>query len=196
MTPAAEQWEARYKSGEMGWDRGMVSPALERWFEDGTLSPCRILVPGCGRGHEVPRLAALGFDVTAIDIAPSAVDHVTQVLSERALSAEVVLGDVLDFEPTEPFDAIYEQTCLCALAPEQWPAYEARLNRWLKPGGTLAALFMQTEKAGGPPYHCDLSIMRKLFDYARWAWPWAEGELLRIPHPTGLHEFALHLMRR
>jgi len=196
MTPTAEKWEARYKSGEMGWDRGAVSPALEQWLESGVLEPCRILIPGCGRGHEVPRLAALGFDVTAIDIAPSAVEHVTQALADKGLTAEIVLGDVLDFEPAEPFDAVYEQTCLCAMSPDSWPAYEARLHRWLKPGGILAALFMQTGEAGGPPYHCELSVMRELFDYVRWAWPWAEGDLVRISHPTGLHEFALPLMRR
>ena len=31
----------------------------------------------------------------------------------------------------EPFNAVYEQTCLCALDPDDWQAYETRLARWL-----------------------------------------------------------------
>jgi len=192
----AEQWESRYRSGETGWDRGTASPALDRWLQSGVLAPCRILVPGCGRGHEVPHLTELGFDVTAIDIAPSAVSHLEKELAGSGQTAEVMLGDVLDFEPEQPFDAVYEQTCLCALPPEAWPAYEARLHGWLKSGGILAALFMQTGKDGGPPYHCDMSGMRALFDDQRWTWPNPETESSRIPHPTGLHEFAYPLRRR
>jgi len=46
-------WQGRYREGSTGWDRGVPSPTLEGWLRDGTLAPCRILVPGCGRGHEV-----------------------------------------------------------------------------------------------------------------------------------------------
>jgi len=39
------------------------------------------------------------------------------------------------------FDAIYEQTCLCALYPDRWRQYADQLHRWLAPGGRLYALF-------------------------------------------------------
>ena len=56
------QWESHYQRGETGWDRGAVSPALDHWFGNGNGIPCRVLVPGCGRGYEVAALAHRGFD--------------------------------------------------------------------------------------------------------------------------------------
>ena len=72
------------------------------------------------------------------------------------------------WQPAEPFDAIYDQTCLCALPPEIWPDYAARLHGWLRPGGRLFVLFMQTGSRGGPPFHCDLTEMQRLFAPTHW----------------------------
>jgi len=63
-------WQARYDQRQTGWNRGGASPTLLRWLAAGDLRPCRILVPGCGRGHEVVALAKADFDVTGVDFAP------------------------------------------------------------------------------------------------------------------------------
>lgn len=188
-----QEWVSRYENGQTGWDRGDISPALSDWLMTGALQPCRILVPGCGWGYEVVALARLGFDVTAIDIVEEAVTHVKQQLSEHGCEAEVIQGDLLHWQPQEPFDAVYEQTCLCALNPALWQDYERCLHQWLQPGGHLFALFMQTGREGGPPFHCELSDMRALFDEERWRWPDYDGD--RIPHPSGRHEQRLILER-
>ncbi len=194
-TETPEEWEARYRRGETGWDRGGVSPALDQWRAAGLLSPGdRLLIPGCGRGHEVVALARAGFSVTAVDVAPSAVAAVRAALDAAGAEAEVVQADLFTWEAGAPFDAVYEQTCLCALPPSRWSGYEARLATWLRPGGWLLALFMQTGKEGGPPYHCDLSAMRALFDEATWSWP-AE-ERMRVRHPNGYEELGYPLRRR
>ncbi|RMD69320.1 MAG: methyltransferase domain-containing protein [Gammaproteobacteria bacterium] len=190
----AEAWEERYRSGKTGWDRGAPSPALLGWLQDRTLTPCRILVPGCGRGYEVVELARRGFEVTAVDIAPTPVAFLRQALQEAGLKAQVIQADLLDFQPDIPFDAIYEQTCLCALAPDAWPAYAERLERWLAPSGRLFALFMQTGSPGGPPYHCDLEAMERLFPASLWRWP--APPYPAIPHPSGFHERAVVLSKR
>ncbi len=185
-------WEERYRSGQTGWDRGRVSPALETWLADGTLAPCRILVPGCGYGHEVLTLARRGFDVTALDFADTPVRALRERLAAAGLRAEVVQADALTWQPDAPFDAIYEQTCLCALPPERWPDYERQLHRWLTPGGRLLALFMQAGAEGGPPFHCALPDMRALFPASRWAW---SEQLMDVPHSPGKHELGFILTR-
>ncbi len=177
-------WENRYLSGQTGWDQGVSSPALDHWIE--TMRPGCVLVPGCGHGHEVAVLVAAGHEVTAVDIAPTPVARLRQSLAEQGLKAEVLQADLLKWEPAAPFDAIYEQTCLCALSPEHWPEYEARLYRWLKPGGQLYALFMQTGREGGPPYHCDSQAMRELFSERRWRWP--QQDALVWPRSGGVEE--------
>ncbi len=65
---------------------------------------------------------------------------------------------------------------------------------WLRPGGQLFALFMQTGQPGGPPFDCPLTAMRALFASERWEWP----ELLPglVHHPSLRDEQPAVLIRR
>ena len=82
--------------------------------------------------------------ITAVDIVSAPLQQLRADLAAAGTSAQLVQADLLAWSPDRPFNAIYEQTCLCALEPPLWPAYEARLASWLRPGGVLLALFMQT----------------------------------------------------
>lgn len=187
-------WEARYLAGKTGWDRGSPSPALPAWLAAGLVPRARVLVPGCGHGHEVAELIRHGCQVTAVDIAAQPVMRLLGQLAEQGLHARVVQADLLHWRPAEPFEAVYEQTCLCALDPAHWEEYERRLAAWLLPGGRLFALFMQTGREGGPPFDCQVPAMRELFDSARWQW--GDAEPLVVPHPNGLVEQGFVLTRR
>lgn len=184
-------WENRYQQGQTGWDLGGPSRALDHWLEQ--MEPGRVLVPGCGHGHEIAVLVQSGHRVTAVDIAPTPVQRLKAELAQKSLKAEVLQADLLHWEPEQAFDAVYEQTCLCALDTEHWAEYEQRLHRWIRPGGKLYALFMQTGRAGGPPYHCDPIDMRTLFAEKRWHWPRLEA--LELPRPNGNRELGWVLER-
>lgn len=188
-----ENWEQRWQDGRTGWDRGASSPALTDWLDSNAVLG-RVLVPGAGSGYEVVALARLGFMVTAIDLAPSAIARLRQHLDQASTNAELVLADMLEWQPDQPFDTIYEQTSLCALAPRHWPAYQSQLASWLRPGGNLLAQFMQTARTGGPPWDCPMPVMRELFSEERWIWPDHNGR--RIDHPAGIHECSIRLQRR
>ncbi len=196
--PTREFWETRFAAGDTPWDRGEANPQLGAWLAAGALEPCRILVPGCGSGYEVAVLAAAGFEVTALDYAPVAIERTRKQLDAAGLKATLVEADALAWQPNRAFDAIYEQTCLCALYPDQWRDYADQLHRWLAPGGRLYALFVQyawpsaAEGAiQGPPYHCDINAMRALFPEPRWSWP--KPPYPRTTHPRGLAELAVIL---
>jgi SAM-dependent methyltransferase len=186
-------WEQRYLAGRTGWDRGEPNPALIDWVNSKVMTPQRFLVPGCGRGYEVELLAERGHAVTAVDIAPSAIKELRSRLAARGLRADVFLENLFEWNPDRQFTAIFEQTCLCALPPRQWGEYVSRLKRWLAPGGILLALFVQTGKAGGPPWHCDPIVMRRLFHPREWLWE--KRNALRVPHPSGFHELGVILRR-
>jgi SAM-dependent methyltransferase len=198
--PTKEFWEQRFAEGNTPWDRGAANPQLDAWLASGALKPCRILVPGCGSGHEVAVLARAGFDVTGLDYSSQAVARTKKLLDTAGLKATVVEADALAWQPKKPFDAIYEQTCLCALYPDLWRAYADQLHRWLTPSGKLFALFVQFPRpaAGdgaieGPPYHCDINAMRALFPDPHWSWP--KPPYPRTTHPRGLAELAVILAR-
>ena len=182
----AIDWESRYREGTAGWERRGLNPAFLAWREAASLVPCRILVPGGGRSLEPLALAEAGFDVTVVDAAPSAVASQRAHFKRLNLQARVEQSDLFAWDPNEPFDAIYDQTCLCALPPGLWPSYARRLHRWLRADGMLFILFMQSDRPGGPPFHCDVDAMRHLFAPPAWAWPGALSN--RVEHPSGLTE--------
>lgn len=194
MTERRQAWETRYSEGRTAWDRGQISPALAHWLGHVMAPHGRVLVPGCGNGHEVAELVRYGLQVTAVDIAAQPVMRLTGQLVEQGLHARIIQADLLEWQPAEPFDAVYEQTCLCALEPATWKAYERRLADWLLPGGVMFALFMQTGQTGGPPYDCPIPEMRELFDASRWKW--SDEPPIRVAHPSGIHEEGLVLVRR
>lgn len=200
--PTPDFWQNLFEQQATRWDRGNASPQLLAWLDSGALQPCRIAVPGCGGGWEVAELARRGFDVIGLDYTPAAVERTRALLASHKLTARVEQADVLAWQPDAPLDAIYEQTCLCAIHPDLWTGYAAQLHRWLKPGGTLFALFMQMVRPGatqeglveGPPYHCDINAMRALFPASQWDWP--KPPYAQLKHPNLSHELVVPLVKR
>lgn len=201
--PTQDFWQERFATGTTPWNRGAPNPQLAGWIAEGTLaSGMTVIVPGCGHGWEVAALARADMQVVGIDFAANALDHCRQVLAGEGRAAQLVDADVLHWQPDAPVDAIFEQTCLCALYPDFWQHYAAQLQRWLKPGGKLLALFLQALRPeaahgfiDGPPYHCDINAMRALFPATQWEWP-------KPPYPqienTGIArtELAVVLVRK
>ena len=72
--PTQDFWQQRFERGETPWDRGAAHPQLRQWLAQGLLAPgLAILVPGCGRGHELLALGEAGIAATGLDFAPAAV---------------------------------------------------------------------------------------------------------------------------
>lgn len=101
-------------------DAGQVSAldgydAGEWWVQDVSAAlPARILAPGKGQrvldmcaapGGKTMQLAAMGAAVTALDVSEARMKRVAENLQRTGLSAELVVGDALEFE-AQPFDAI------------------------------------------------------------------------------------------
>lgn len=202
--PSIEFWQQRFESGLTPWDRGAPHPQLKSWLSQRLLEPGQqVLVPGCGRGHELLVMAEAGLDAVGLDYTPAAVELAQQRLQHAGLAqrARVEQADVLAWMPERPVERIYEQTCLCALHPDQWQPYARQLRAWLQPGGLLLALFMQARRDSaaqgrveGPPYHCDINAMRALFPAEHWDWP--APPYADIGHGQGWTELAVPLKRR
>ncbi len=150
-----EDWQRHYEENDIRWDLGQVAPPFVKLWEDGKLPLGKVLIPGCGRGHEAVFLAEKEFDVTAVDFADGAVSYLKNILQERNLAARVLRRDFfsLDDSHNEVYDLMIEQTFFCAISPRQRQDYVAKVARILKPGGMLAGLFYHTGEEGGPPYN-------------------------------------------
>ncbi len=157
--PENQSWNQRYLEGNFPWDLGGPAPSLVALAENGKLPFVpggRILVPGCGRGHDVLYLASLGYDALGLDFAPKALEFGRSEAASRGLeTARFVQGDF--FNPPEEllgaFDGLYELTCYCAIEPSERDRFAKSSAAILKEGGLLLSLlFPLEEREGGPPY--------------------------------------------
>lgn len=129
-------WEAHWdNAADREHDRGLLpNPYLAR--EVGDLAPGSALEAGCGEGAEAIWLAALGWQVTAVDIAAAALDRARQRAApgEHAGRIEWVEADLTVWEPDRRFDLVTTHYAHPAIG--QFAFYE-RIAEWVAPGGTL-----------------------------------------------------------
>jgi len=88
-----EDWQRHYEENDLGWDLGQVAPPFVKLWQEEKLPLGKVLVPGCGRGHEVVFLAENGFDVTAIDFSSGAVTYLKNALKKRNLEGRILHQD-------------------------------------------------------------------------------------------------------
>lgn len=161
---SAVDWDNRYQTGDTPWEKGAPHPALVAWLNKNSLGG-RVLVPGCGSGHDVRALAAQGAEAIGFDIAPQAIGRAEQF--QKSGRESYVLGDL--FHPpeewTRSFDAVFEHTCFCAIDPEMRRRYVESVHRLLKPSGKLLAIFYLNpgHDEGGPPYGSSTKELDALF---------------------------------
>ena len=161
----SRDWNSAYENDDTPWDKGYAAPPLAEFLERQTIAG-KVLVPGCGTGHDVRLLARQGAEVTGLDIAPGALRKAERFL---AVGRErYVLGDFLlpDEKHRGVFDWVVEHTCLCAIEPKDREGYVQSLKRALKPGGQFLAVFFRevTNDAGeGPPHPISAKEIDRLF---------------------------------
>ncbi len=154
-------WTVRYTAGKTPWDFGGVPSALKSFLERSSVRG-RILIPGCGSGYEVQVFDAAGYDVSAIDFSPAAVDRAKRIVG--VLAERVILGDFFTHDFGRQFDLIYERTFLCSMAPSRWPEYVNRMADLLVTGGRLIGVFLYGQRSSsGPPFPLTDAEAEQLF---------------------------------
>jgi SAM-dependent methyltransferase len=159
-------WHARYVAGDTPWDKGAAHPALLAQLKKMPIAG-RVLVPGCGAGHDVRALAARGAAfVLGLDVAPSALNLARSY--PKAGNEDYQEGDFLTGNAVQPssFDILFEHTCLCAIPPERRADYVRAAATALRDGGFLLAVFFtnpENPNPHSPPFRCDLAEMGLLF---------------------------------
>ncbi len=165
-TPLTPQfWETRYQEGTTRWDLGQPAPALLHWLQTQSPQGETVLVLGCGRGHDARVLAQAGYQVTAVDYAPSAIAEAQALTAGTGLAIQWLQRDIFALLPDYAgrFDYVVEHTCFCALAPSQRDSYVALVADLLRPGGTLVGIFFTHDRPGGPPYGTTPGELRQRF---------------------------------
>ena len=149
-------WEERYQTGDMPWEKGAPSPGLVDFLDQNPdLPKGTVLVPGCGTGHDVRAWQRAGFTPTGCDLAPSAIRIATRRNEEAGLPASYLLGDFLSDPPPHTFDWLFEHTLYCAINMDRRDNYLQACLRWIKPGGNYLAVNYFIPDRDGPPFGTD-----------------------------------------
>jgi len=158
-------WDGRYRSGGDGWELGRPAPPLARFLTHHPLAPLppgRVLVPGCGRGHEARLLSNLGFTAVGLDLSGEALAEARRWHGDGHPRLLWRQGDLLDPQQRaalgltpSSFQGVVEHTCFCAIDPGRRGDYLAAVAELLVPGGWLLGLFWCHDAPGGPPWGGD-----------------------------------------
>ena len=146
-------WEGRYQTHDMPWEKGEASPGLVDFLASHPqLKRGKVLVPGCGTGHDARAWARAGFDVSGCDLAPSAIQLSREKTAAAGLAIEFLQADFLRDPAPRQFDWVFEHTLFCAIDPEHRPDYVEAVLRWLKPGADYLAVNYLIPDKDGPPF--------------------------------------------
>ena len=143
----AQEWDSRYSGSDRVWSaapNAWVARTVGAWFTG------RALDLGAGEGRHSVWLAALGWQVTAVDFSAAGIERGRDGAQDVGVEVDWVVADVRTWEPPEgaTFDLI-----LAAYLhlPDD---VLARARDWLAPGGALVvighALRNLTDGVGGP----------------------------------------------
>ena len=129
---------ARGNPDAVPWAALAPHPALVLWLdEQPPAQGQRALVVGCGLGDDAEELAARGYEVTAFDLSPTAIDWCRQRFPNSVVDYQVEDLFGLPTAWAGAFDLVVEIKTLQSLPPMSRNAATAALVATLHPGGWL-----------------------------------------------------------
>ena len=120
----------------LGWELGKPRPLLVEFIEKGLIKKGKALDLCCGAGTNTVYLAEKGFEVTGMDISPTAVD----IAKEKAEQANAkITFSVQNFVELpfrdELFGFIFDMGCFHHVEPSDREKFIRGIHRVLKDGG-------------------------------------------------------------
>ena len=148
-----ELWDSDYQGKSPAlWDIGRPADELQKVVAGGKIGKCRVVDMCCGSGTDAIYLANQGFDVTAIDVAPTALGQAEKKANEANAHVQWILADILAPPELRTFDFIYDRGCYHVVRDQNLAAYLETVRRFSHPGTQflLLAARRDEQSAGGP----------------------------------------------
>ncbi|RZC66107.1 hypothetical protein C5167_009795 [Papaver somniferum] len=167
---SAGGWNKCWEQGVTPWDLGQPTPVLLQLLDKETLPKGRVLVPGCGAGHDVIAIANPERYVVGLDLSENGIKRAREISLSlpNAKCFEFIEADFFTWRPTEKFDLIFDYTFFCAIEPGMRASWGTQMHELLKPDGELITLMFPTDDryGGSPPYKVSVA------DYEEVLHPW------------------------
>jgi SAM-dependent methyltransferase len=158
---------AKTPVSEIPWDVTEPPEALVHLVESGQVRPGRAVDFGCGGGNYSIYLARQGFDVTGVDISPTAIGIARRRAAQQGARCDFVVADVLGglTELAGPFDFAFDWELLHHLFPEQRTKYVRNVWEQLVPQGDYLSLCFSEQdlQFGGSGKYRDTPLGTRLY---------------------------------
>lgn len=151
--PVEKFWSDRYQNNDTPWDHAGPHPALKNVLPQLKLARQKVLVPGCGRGHDAAMFAEQGHIVVGVDFSADAVAEAKKLYGHLP-NLNFVQADIFKFaqQNAGQFDLIFEHTLYCAIDPTLRTSLVKAWNQLLQPRGQVLGILFSFPKRNGPPF--------------------------------------------
>lgn len=152
---------------DIPWILEIPPDALIQLVESEKVKPCKTVDLGCGTGNYAIYLASVGFDVTGIDISPTAISIAEENARNKGVKCNFLVADVLGEldEVKEAFDFAYDWGLLHHLFPADRWKYVENVHRILNRGRKYLSVCFSEKDAqfGGSGKYRDTSLGTVLY---------------------------------
>ena len=140
MGSANNEWDEIYRKyplEELGWELGKPRPILVEFVEKGFVKKGKALDLCCGAGTNTVYLAEKGFEVTGMDISPTAIEYAKKKAEKTKVKIDFRIEDFTKLPfADEGFDFIFDMGCFHHVKIEDRPTFIKGIHRVLKKGGS------------------------------------------------------------
>lgn len=163
-----QRWDQRYQTGDLPWDSQIRSRELSRVLEERQIPAGRVVELGCGTGTNALFLAEHGFDVTAFDLSPTAIEMAQKRAEAANLDIQFQVADLVQFDQDlEPFDFLFDRGCYHCARKVDLEGYRKTLIQLSRPGTQYLLLTGNANEQNdheGPPRLHEHEIREELGD--------------------------------
>ncbi len=156
MCTDTTDWNKRYVDHDTPWDTNRPSAELARILCDWSIEPCRVVEIGCGTGTNAVFLSQKGFQVTAFDLSPLAIEQAEMRAAEGGVTVEFFTADILDLADLNlPFPFVFDRGVYHVVRRVDVEQFVEAIAKLTSPGGFYLALAGNANEKnpteGGPP---------------------------------------------
>ena len=118
------------------WNNETPPDPLVHLIKSGEVRPCKTIDLGCGAGNYAIYLTSIGFEVTGVDISPTAIKIAQENAEKKGVRCNFIVSDVLGdmHEVRGTYDFAYDWELLHHIFPEDREKYVKNVYKILNTG--------------------------------------------------------------
>ena len=140
-----DQMESIYRDTPLNmipWHWERIPDLLKQTVTAKKVQPCRAIDLGCGTGNYAIFFASRTFEMTGVDISPTAIEIAKKSAEQKGVPCQFIVTDVLGLmrEVEGTFDFAYDWELLHHIHPQDRLKYIHNIHRLLNPEGHYLSL--------------------------------------------------------